>query len=140
MTNIWIGFLAGFGATIVLSAMMLAKDAMGMMPQFDMIGMMAGMMGGSRAMAWLVHFIVGTVIYGGAFVVLIAIFSTDAYLWMGLLLGAIGWILASLMMMPMGGNRIFGVDLGPMVPVMSLMMHLIFGAILGWIYGAVITA
>jgi uncharacterized membrane protein YagU involved in acid resistance len=140
MTDIWAGLLAGFGATIVLSAMMLAKQGMGLMPQFEMIGMMAGMMGGSRTVAWLVHFMVGTVVYGGAFVLLIALFGSEAYIWMGILLGAIGWLIASLMMMPMAGNRVFGVNLGTMVPVMSLVMHLIFGAILGWIYGAMIAA
>lgn len=58
--SIWIGLVAGFIATVILSGMMLMKNAMGFMPQFDMISMMAGLMNSSHAMAWAVHFVVGT--------------------------------------------------------------------------------
>jgi hypothetical protein len=46
MTNISKGMLAGLAATIVLSLLMLAKGAMGLMPALDPVGMIAGMMGG----------------------------------------------------------------------------------------------
>jgi hypothetical protein len=103
-----------------------------------MIGMIAGMMGGSRKVGWLVHFMAGTVVYGGAFVVLIILFGTAAYVLIGLLLGALGWGMAMVALMPMAGNGPFGTKLGVMVPVMSLVMHLLFGAVLGWIYGALV--
>jgi hypothetical protein len=37
--------------------------------------------------------------------------------------------------MPMVGAGLFGLALGVMAPVMTLVLHLIFGAVLGWVYG-----
>jgi len=56
MNNIAKGILAGLAATVVLSLMMLVKAAMGLMPALDPVGMIAGMMGVSMALAWGVHF------------------------------------------------------------------------------------
>jgi len=38
-------------------------------------------------------------------------------------------------MMPMAGAGVFGLDLGMAAPVMTLMLHLVFGAVLGAVYG-----
>ena len=38
-------------------------------------------------------------------------------------------------LMPMAGKGFFGLGIGWMAPVMTLMLHLIFGAVLGWVYG-----
>lgn len=138
MDPIWIALIAGFIATGVLSLMMLAKQAMRLMPEMDMIGMISGMMHTSRAVGWLVHFMVGTVVYGLAFLWIFSGLWPDAYWLSGPVLGAVGWLIAMVMMMPMAGNGVFGMKLGAMVPVMSLVMHLVFGAILGWTYGALI--
>lgn len=135
MDPIWIALIAGFVATAVLSMMMLAKQAMQLMPELDMIGMISGMMGTSRAVGWLVHFMVGTVVYGLAFLWIFAGLWPDAHWLSGVVLGAVGWLIAMVMMMPMAGKGFFGMKLGAMVPVMSLVMHLVFGAILGWTYG-----
>ena len=40
-----------------------------------------------------------------------------------------------IIMMPMAGAGLFGMSLGIMAPLMTLMLHLIFGLVLGWIYG-----
>jgi len=37
-------------------------------------------------------------------------------------------------MMPMAGAGLFGMRLGMMAPVMTLLMHLVFGAVLGGVY------
>jgi len=63
MTNIAKGMLAGLAATIVLSLLMLMKAAMGLMPALDPISMIGVMMGVSSALAWGVHFMIGTVIW-----------------------------------------------------------------------------
>jgi hypothetical protein len=114
---------------------MLMKDAMGLMPQFSMIGMISGMMNVSHAMGWVVHFMVGTVLYGGVFGWLAPVFFDGSWWLAGAVLGALGWLLAMTMLMPMAGNGFFGIKLGGMVTVMSLLMHLLFGIVLGWAYG-----
>ncbi len=140
MTNIWIGMVAGFAATVVLSALMLMKQAVRFMPELDMIGMISGMMHTSRAVGWLVHFTVGTVLYGIAFAWLAPVLWGDAYWLRGVVLGIVGWLIAMLALMPMAGKGIFGMKIGAMAPVMSLVAHALFGGVLGWVYGALLVA
>ncbi len=59
--------VAGFAATAILSVTQLIKQHMNLVPQLDMIGMISGMLGASRAVGWLVHFLVGTTLYGLAY-------------------------------------------------------------------------
>ncbi len=61
MNKITAGLAAGLLATVVLSAIMLAKGMMGVMPELDIIAMLSAMMGASASMVWLGHFVIGTV-------------------------------------------------------------------------------
>lgn len=42
--------------------------------------------------------------------------------------------------MPMAGAGIFGLNLGMMAPVMTLVLHLIYGAVLGAVYAALLNS
>ncbi len=127
--------LAGLAATIVLSLLMLLKGAMGLMPALDPIGMIAMMMGVSTAIAWGVHFMIGAVIWGGAFALLEPRLP-GGDLWLkGVVFGVGAWLIMMVAMMPMAGAGFFGMNLGMMAPVMTLVMHLVFGAVLGGVYG-----
>ena len=64
------GLAAGLIATLVLSMMMVIKSMIGLMPQLDVIAMLGGMLGVSAVIAWVVHFVIGTVGYGLAIVLL----------------------------------------------------------------------
>ena len=56
-TSVGKGIVAGFIATIVLSAFMLMKQAMGVMPQLNPVAMIAHMMGAQTLIAgWIAHF------------------------------------------------------------------------------------
>lgn len=135
MDPFWIALVAGFVATAVLSAMMLMKRSMRLMPEMDMIGMNSGMMGVSRGIGWMLRFVVGTVVYGLAFLWVFSPIWPDGYWLGGAVLGLVGWLIAMLMMMPMAGNGVFGMKLGAKVPMMSLVMHVVCGAVLGLVYG-----
>jgi hypothetical protein len=138
MTSIWIGMVAGFFATAALSVLMLMKQSMKFMPQMDMIAMIAGMMKVSRPMGWVIHFMVGTVLYGGIFGWILApSLSGTSYWILGIVLGGLGWLFAMVAMMPMAGKGFFGMKIGIMAPMMSLLMHIFFGAVLGWVYGLI---
>lgn len=133
--NKWMaGASAGFVATVALSAMMLAKSAMGLMPRLDMIGMMSGMMNTGATVAWVVHFMIGTLGYGLVFAALAAKLPGGNYAARGAVLGAVGWLVMMVAVMPMAGAGLFGMDLGIMAPAMTLILHLIFGAVLGWTF------
>ena len=49
MSKVISGIIAGIIATVVLSAMMMIKAKMGVMPELNVIAMIAGMMGASAA-------------------------------------------------------------------------------------------
>lgn len=97
------GLIAGFAETVILSALMLMKRATGLMPQVDVTGMLAGMLRAGAAVAWLVHFLVGTAGYGIAIALLSPEIASDAIA-VGLTPGAGGWLIMMIVFMSMAGN------------------------------------
>lgn len=86
-------------------------------------------------MAWGIHFMIGAVLWGGAFALLEA-HLPGGELWVkGIAFGVGAWFIMMLAMMPMAGAGFFGLQLGIMAPVMTLVMHAVFGAVLGAVYG-----
>ena len=64
------GIAAGFVATVALSAMMLVKHSMGLMPELDPIAMITAMAGAnSPALGWIAHFGIGSIFWGIGFAV-----------------------------------------------------------------------
>lgn len=137
MRDIPKGMLAGLVATIVLSALMVVKGMMGLMPQLDLPKMIGGMMGSPDAplVGWIVHVAIGIVVYGVAIAVLDSKLPGDSHTGHGMMLAVIGWLIMMVVLMPMAGAGLFGMNMGIMAPVMALVLHLIFGAVLGWVYG-----
>ena len=70
MTDLKSGFIAGLAATVVLSAMMLIKGAVGAFPELDPIHMIAAMLGAPALVGWIGHFAIGTLAWGGGFALL----------------------------------------------------------------------
>jgi len=137
MKDIPKGLLAGLVATIVLSLLMVLKAMMGLMPQLDLPKMLAGMMGSPDMpiVGWVVHFAIGIVVYGVAIAALGSKLPGSSRVGHGVMLGIIGWLIMMVVLMPMAGAGLFGMNMGVMAPMMTLVLHLIFGAVLGWIYG-----
>jgi len=46
------------------------------------------------------------------------------------------WLVMMVMLMPMAGAGAFGLQLGLMAPVATLILHWIYGAVLGAVYGS----
>lgn len=138
MNNLWKGMVAGFVGTVVLSALMMAKSMMGLMPQLDVIKMLAGMMGTGPAGGWVAHFALGTVVWGGLFAWLNPNIPGESQWLKGTVFGIGAWLLMMILPMPMAGAGLFGMKLGVMAPVMTLVLHVIYGAVLGATYGALI--
>ncbi len=137
MADVGKGMVAGLAATAALSALMVMKSAMGMMPQLDMIGMLSRMMGaaGSPVVGWIVHFLIGAVVWGALFAWLDPRLPGGSHALRGVVFGVGAWLLMMVALMPMAGAGLFGLGLGIMAPVMTLVLHMIFGAVLGWTYG-----
>lgn len=137
MAHVGKGLLAGLAATIVLSALMLIQSMMGIMPELNLPKMIAGMMGAPDMpmIGWAVHFMIGIVLYGVAMALLDARLPGKSHVGHGVILGFFGWLIMMIMLMPMAGAGLFAMSLGVMAPMMTLVLHLIFGAVLGWVYG-----
>jgi hypothetical protein len=136
MKDIPKGLLAGLAATIVLSLLMVMKAMMGLMPQLDLPKMLAGMMGSpdKPLIGWIVHFAIGIVIYGVAIAALDSKLPGTSRVGHGVMLGVVGWLIMMLVLMPVVGAGLFGMNMGIMASMMTLVLHLIFGAVLGWVY------
>ena len=137
MNNIGKSMMAGFIATLVLSALMVAKMMMGLMPDLNairMLTMMAhGMLGApaTPVVGWALHFLIGTVAWGGLFALIGPKLPGGGFVSRGLSFGVLAWILMMVMVMPLAGAGLFGLKLGLMAPLMTLMLHLVYGAVLG---------
>ncbi len=123
--------LAGLVGTAVMTAVGLWVAPMMGIPRMNPAEMLAGQMGGNAMLGWAGHLMIGialALIYAklapslpGPPVVRGALFSLAP------------WAVAMLVMMPMMGMPIFG---GAMPVAMgSLIGHLVYGAVVGQIYG-----
>lgn len=137
MERIGKGLVAGLAATLVLSALMVMKSMMGIMPELDLPNMLAAMMGspGNLALGWGAHFMIGGVGYGIAMALADGALPGDSSTAHGVLIGFIGWLVMMVALMPMAGAGFFAMRMGMMAPAMTLVLHLMFGAVLGWTYG-----
>lgn len=135
-TNYGKGIAAGFVATIVLSAIMLMKQAMGVMPQLNPIEMITHMAGASTPfVGWIGHFVIGSIMWGIIYAWLDPKLAGPHWL-RGAIFATGAWLVMMLVLMPMAGAGLFGLRLGLMTPVATLMFHWIYGAVLGSVYGA----
>lgn len=127
-------FVAALVATFVLSILMVAKAQMGLMPELNVIRMLAGQMNAGPATGWMAHVLIGVVGYGLAYALVFRRLPFGGHVMRGVLLGLAGWLVMMIAVMPMAGAGLFGLNLGPMAPVATFMLHLIFGLVLGASY------
>lgn len=146
MTNcIYKGIFAGFIATVALSALMVLKAKMGMLPEMNAIKMLATMAHGfigtplTPVVGWLLHFIIGSILWGILFAILFERIPGQQPAIKGLIFGTAAWLLMMIMVMPMAGAGLFGIHLGMGAPIATLVLHWVFGAVLGAVYGKLST-
>jgi hypothetical protein len=130
------GLAAGLVATIALAIVLVAKQAIGMMPQLDLVSILARALGFQSLVAgWTAHFIVGVLLWGPLFV------WADRKMffahWInGLLFASVVWLGVMLVIMPLAGEGAFGLGLGIVTPTLTLFLHWFYGIVLGGTYGA----
>jgi hypothetical protein len=137
MARITRGFHAGLIATLAMSLFMVMQMSFGLMPQVDIIRTLAEIMGSSQVAAWLVHFVVGTVLFGGTFAIAYGRVPGATSIGKGLSFATIVWLLMMLLVMPVMGAGFFGWTLGLIFPVATLALQLVYGFVLGGIFAEV---
>ncbi len=135
MTNASKGIVAGLAATVMLSMIMFAKGMMGLMPELNVIAMLSSMMNVTPVVGWAIHFMIGMLAWGLGFVAVFSILPGATDITRGISFGVAAWFLMMLAVMPMAGAGLFGLNMGMMAPAMTLMLHAIYGAVLGLIFG-----
>ncbi|HEY4580880.1 MAG TPA: DUF6789 family protein [Candidatus Acidoferrales bacterium] len=95
----------------------------------------AAMLGG-WGMGMAMHLLNGTIIFPFIYAYVLFTKLPGSPHLKGLLWGLILWVLAQIVVMPMMGAGLFGLKMGGMMPAFgSLMGHVVYGALLGWIAG-----
>jgi uncharacterized membrane protein YagU involved in acid resistance len=123
--------LGGIVATAVMTAVGVWVAPLMGMPPMNPAEMLAANMGGILALGWLAHFMIGTVL-------------ALIYAWLaprlpgqpvvrGMLYSLAPFLVAQIVVMPMMGMPVFSGS--AMMAMGSLIGHLVYGAVLGGIYG-----
>src|SRR5215471_2610301 len=134
------GLIAGFIATVVLSILMIAKSSVGLLPQLNPIEDIVHVADQATGMilplpfGWIGHFVLGTVAWGVIYAALQASLPGAAVV-KGLIFGALAWLAMMIVFTPLAGHGLFALSLGPQATVATLVLHLIYGAVLGGVYG-----
>ncbi|HSN73400.1 MAG TPA: DUF6789 family protein [Steroidobacteraceae bacterium] len=131
------GPIAGLIATLVLSTLMIINAGAGLMPQLDVIGSLASLLESNRIVAWWVHVAIGTFAWGLGFAIAERWLPGRHYV-KGMVFATGAWIAMMLLVMPLAGAGFFGLSIGLIVPVATLVLHLVFGATLGSAYRALL--
>jgi hypothetical protein len=116
------GIIAGFLATIALSAML---------DPIAMVVRTAGVL--SPTLGWLLHFLVGTLVWGAGFAVVHDWLRGPSWL-RGAIFGVGAWLLVVITVVGMRWFGLFGLDLGFATPAAMLAINVVFGGLLGFIY------
>ncbi len=135
--------MSGLFATLVLALLLLTKD---IIPQLDTITMLDGILRaflntlGEQAPpaplgGWLWHFVIGTLWWGALYAIMEPILPGKLGWTKGMSFGFGAALFIMLMVMPLAGAGFFGMHLDAVQPLVTLVEHLIYGSVLGYLYG-----
>jgi uncharacterized membrane protein YagU involved in acid resistance len=124
--------LAGVFGTAVMTVIGLFAAPMMGIPPMNPAVMLAGAMGGSLVLGWIVHFMIGITLAVGYTAVSDAL--PGPYALRGALYGLAPFLLAQIAVMPMMGMPFFSGSVS--MAMGSLIGHLMYGGVVGAIYGA----
>lgn len=123
--------VGGLVGTLVMTAIGLWVAPLMGIPRMNPADMLAGAMGGSTLLGWAGHLMIGTIL--ALIYAVVAPRLPGPPPLRGALYGLAPWIVAMLVVMPLMGMPVFG---GAAASAMgSLIGHLVYGAIVGTIYG-----
>jgi hypothetical protein len=128
--------VGGFVGTLGMTMMMyLLAPMMGV--KMDIAGSLAGMLAVPWAVGLLMHFLNGSVVFPLIYALVIFRYLKGGATIRGIMLGAVLWLMAQLLVMPMIGAGVFSSQIGGVMAVAaSLMAHVVYGALLGSIGGS----
>lgn len=129
------GFGYGVVATVAMSTLMIFGVLSGLSPVPEPIpkAIVTSVLGITAPKPLVVGLAVGLhLTYGGVFGVLLAHFTRTVTVLKGVSLGIALWLLMQLGILPVLGWGIFGTTVTPKIAVATLVLHLVYGVVLGW--------
>lgn len=129
------GFGYGVVATIAMSVLMLLAvvSEMSPMPQPIPKAVVAQLFGSGIPKPMLMALAVGLHLgYGGLFGAILARVARPVTIGKGLALGVGLWVLMQVTFLPFLGWGLFGTAITPKIAVATLVLHLVYGGVLGW--------
>jgi uncharacterized membrane protein YagU involved in acid resistance len=138
--NITKAIASGFAGTLAMSVIMIVKKLIGIMPSLDPIAMIAEMAHAKAGLpdipliGWVMHFIIGSVVFGILYAIVNPKLKGPETV-KGITFGLLAWLAMMIIVMPMAGVGLFGLSLGIPAPVLTMMLHVVYGAVLGAAYG-----
>jgi uncharacterized membrane protein len=133
------GIIAGFVGTAVVCIMMMLQTATHQVPELHMVKTMARVLGTpDQVLVGLgAHFLIGTVIWGGLYALVENRIPLQSPVARGMAFGVGAWLAMMVIVMPLAGAGIFASVRGTLlVPLGTLVYHLVYGAVLGTIYAS----
>ena len=133
-----IGFGYGVVATIAMSVLMLLAVVSGKspMPQPIPEAVVVRLFGSGLPKLLLMALTIGLHLgYGGVFGAALARVARPVTIRKGLALGVGLWILMQVAFLPFLGWGLFGTVITPKIAVATLVLHLVYGGVLGWTLG-----
>lgn len=127
--------LGGFVGTVAMTLMLyMVAPLMGI--RMDIAAALGKMLGGSWTLGLVMHFLNGSVLFPLIYALLLYRALPGGPVSKGIAWGVALWLIAQLMVVPMMGGGIFSSKMGGMMAAVgSLVNHVIYGALLGWIAG-----
>jgi hypothetical protein len=139
MDNLTRGVVAGFIATTVISLILVLKEVTRILYGLDLFGLLTGVFNAPEWAGWVMHYIVGAVVYGGLFAALAPRLPGATCVIRGIVFAIGMWLVMQLVVLPLAGANFFGIRFSFWAPVVTLALHLIYGVILGgtfaWLKG-----
>lgn len=125
----------GIAGTFVMTLMMMYVAPMLTGMPMDIAAMLGGMIGGYM-FGMIAHIMMGVIVFPLAYALVAYGFLPGSALVRGLIFGIILWVMAVVVVMPMAGAGVLMANIGGMMAlVASLMGHLVYGGLLGFIAG-----
>lgn len=130
--------VAGVAATVAMTLFTFMAPLMGI--SMNIPEMLASTMGAPIIVGWIAHFMIGIILAISFAVIYVPNFSTSNKIKTGAIFSLFPWLMAQILVMPMmsimnGGTYFNGFFSGSIIlAAASLMGHLVFGVVLGFIY------
>lgn len=144
--NIIRGVMAGLPATIVLSVFMLSSSVL---PQFNHASLINNLidkvleyqgMSAFPLIGWILHFFIGTIVWGSVFGVVEPILPGRTWRRKGMAFGLGCAFVFLVAIIPIAGAGFFGMKLSLVGILVTILHHLIYGFVLGDVYWRLLPA